>query len=168
MQVGGIEATKEAIFGPLPFKRGKDILAFFAQPVWDMDEFNVLCPPPVNRNYRFTKGGKELDPDAPVYKEALAAYGRKRWGYIVMKSLEPSNIKWNKVKADDPETWLNVEEELRETLAHFEFSKLMELVHEANALDEEKLAENAKLFFQRTAQQADPSENSPDSEVANS
>jgi len=162
MKIGGVAANKsKAIFPapdkPLTFRRGNDYLAFFAQPVWDFDEFSALCPLPENTHYRFEKGGKVKDPDAPAYREALKDYARKRWGYLVLKSLEPSRIEWNTVDPDDPETWGNVEHDLRSILSHYEVAALLHLVDEANALDAEKLEDNAKSFFQSRAEESQKS-----------
>lgn len=149
MKVNGVSTDKsKAIFGPLTFKRGDQFLAFYAQPVWTLDEFEALCPPPVNEYYRFTKNGKEKDPDAPAYRDMISIYSRKRWGYVVLKSLEPSKIEWDKVSLDDPNTWKDVEQELRAELGLYEFAKVMTLVDEANAIDAAKLEENAQSFFQ--------------------
>jgi len=172
MKVNGVSTDKsEAIFGPLPFKRGKKFLAFYAQPVWDLDEFNALCPPPENEFYRFTKNGKEKDPEAPGYLDLIGRYSRKRWGYVVLKSLEPSKIEWDNVSLKDPNTWDKVEEELRKELGLYEFAKVMTLVDEANAIDEEKLEENAQSFFQlmleevtSESSQQEEAENTPSSE----
>jgi hypothetical protein len=166
MRINGVSADKDAAIFPAPgkpltFKRGQNFLAFYAQPVWDMDEFNALCPLPENKNFRFEKGGKVKDPDAPAWRETLSEYSRKRWGYVVLKSLEPSNIEWDGVSLDDPSTWLTVEEELKKHLAVYEFAKVMELVDEANAIDAAKLEENAESFFQQSLRAEDTSENSP-------
>lgn len=153
MKVGGVDSEKcEAIFGPLPFKRmvdGKETyMTFFAEPVWNMEEFDQLCPPPENKSGAFTKGGWKTDPEAPAYLDALAVYGRQRWSYMIIKSLAPSNIEWSEVDLKNPKTWPKVEEELKRSLSHFEFAKVLALVEEANALDSAKLEENAKSFFQ--------------------
>lgn len=156
MKVNGVSNDKNVKFGPVVFKRGANkFLTFYAQPVWSMDEFNAVCPPPVNRSYIFTKNGKELDDNAPAYLEELKQFYRKRWGYVMLKSLEPSKIEWGKVNPSDPKTWSMVEEELREELSIYEFAKVAKLVDEANALDEEKLEENAKSFFQLAAAEAE-------------
>ena len=167
MKVGGVETSREALFGPLTFRRGKDYLVFYAQPVWDLDEFNLRCPAPVNNHHMFTKGGKVIDPKAPAYLDALAEHSRKRWGYIVLKTLEPSNITWDNVSLVDPSTWVNVEQDLKRSLGLYEFSRVMRLVDEANAIDEEKLEENAQSFFQQQAQAAEAKKQSPNTAPAN-
>jgi hypothetical protein len=156
MKINGQSTKDNAIFPapgkPLTFKRGEGFIAFYAQPVWDMNEFDALLPPPENRKYRFTKNGKEKDPNAPEYQEALAAYRRARWGYVVLKSLEPSKelgVEWETCSLDDPKTWGNVEAELKSALGLYEFAKVMDLVDEANAIDADKLEANAASFFAR-------------------
>lgn len=152
MKVNGVGNDKKVLFGPVVFKRGDNkFWSFYAQPVWSMDEFNALCPAPVNRNYVFTAAGKQLDDQAPAYLEELKDFYRRRWGFVMMKSLEPSSIQWEKVNPSDPKTWGLVEEELRGELSVYEFAKVAKLVDEANALDEDKLEENAKSFFQLAA-----------------
>lgn len=164
MKVNGVKNDKTVLFGPVTFKRGEGkFLAFYAQPVWSMDEFNALCPVPANRNYVFTAAGRQLDDQAPAYLEELKDFYRKRWGYVMMKALEPSKIEWERVNPSDPKTWGLVEEELRAELAVYEFAKVAKLVDEANALDEDKLEENAKSFFQLVAAEAaDVDQNSQD------
>lgn len=158
MKVGGVTNDRDVVFGPITFKRGTNqFLAFYAKPVWDLEEFNALCPPPVNKSYYFTKDkGKQLDPEAPAYLEDLQEYYRRRWGFVMMKSLEPSNIEWDTVKPNDPNTWGLVESELRKSLSIYEFARVAKLVDEANALDEAKLEENAQSFFQLRAARIDP------------
>lgn len=174
MKINGQSTKTNAIFPepgkPLTFRRGNGFIAFYAQPVWDLEEFDALMPPPVNTKYRYTKDGKELDPNAPEYKEALAAYVTARWGYVVLKSLEPSKelgVEWETVSLDDPTTWANVETELKEALGLYEFAKVMQLVDEANAIDSTKLEANAESFFQRQREE-DGRKNSPADEPPSS
>lgn len=172
MKINGVTPDKATAIYPAPnkpltFKRGDSFLAFYAQPVWSFRDFHAMCPVPENTHYRFEKGGKTKDPDHPAYLEQLALYGRKRWGYMVLKTLEPSNIEWDTVSLSDPNTWLNVEDELRAVLSFYEFAKVIELVETANALDDDKLEENAQSFFQLMSQsQGSPSPDQKD-EVAN-
>ena len=169
MKVNGVSADKStAKFGPLTFKRGDTFLAFYAQPVWNMDEFNALCPRPVNTHVRYEKGGKVKDPDAPAYLEELGKFSVKRWGYVILKTLEPSNIEWENVSLADPGTWGEVEAELRANLGIYEFAKVMELVDEANAIDEAKLEENSQSFFHMMSQPSPTEENSQPGEAENS
>jgi hypothetical protein len=155
MRVNGQEAKQKVVFGPLVFKRGEgQFLAFYAQPVWSYDEFDQLCPTPENKNFVFTREGKKVDDDSPAFRVQLKEYALRKWSWLVLKTLEPSKIEWDQVKEDDPKTWGLVEKELQESLAVFEFNKLMDLVDEANAMSDEKLEANAETFFQIAAQGA--------------
>lgn len=174
MKSKGKDTRENAIFGPLSFKRKDDFITFFAQPVWDFKEFDELCPKPKNTAVSFMRNErgraiKQVDPEAPEYKTALKGHDEQRWGYYVIKSLEPSfepagDLEWERVDPKDPLTWGLVEQELRDSLSHYEFVKVMALVDEANALDAAKLEENAETFFLRevekeiNAQKAESSE----------
>lgn len=176
MRVNGKERKKkEVVFGPVTLQCGYDdkgepeFWDFLAVPVWDRDEFNQLCPepmPPV-RGYK-PDGSKTYDTEGKTpagvdYKRDIKLHGLRWWGYLILKSLEPSNIQWDMVSLDDPETWSLVEDELRADLAHYEFGKVTDLVEEANAISLEKLEENRRTFWQRRALLAQQ-KNSPDGE----
>lgn len=159
MRVNGKERKKkDVVFGPLTLQCGYDkkgepeFWDFLAVPVWNREEFNRLCPepmPPV-RGYK-PDGSKTYDIEGKEYKDDLKLHGLRWWGYLILKSLEPSNIQWDTVSLDNPETWDKVEAELDMHLAHYEFNKLTDLVEEANALSAAKLEENRKTFWQRRA-----------------
>jgi hypothetical protein len=172
MKVNGESTKANALFPaqgkPLTFKRGNGFIGFYAQPVWDMEEFDELYPKPVNKKIRFNKnapGGKEADPNSPEHKEALAEYARARWGYVVLKSLEPSKelgVEWEAVSLTDPKTWVDVEKELKESLGIYEFAKVMQLVDEANAIDDAKLEANAESFFRGQSEEDGQKNSQPD------
>lgn len=172
MQVNGVQNDKEsALFGPICFQRGfqrdekgkvktdpetnepiKNLLVFWAQPLWNYDDFEERCPKPVPEGtaVKFTPDkGKIIDWQDPNYLEQLRAYGQKKWGYLVLKSLEPSNVIFDNARLDDPDTWSNVGEELDRELAYYEKAAVLKLVDEANALDKAKLEENLQSFFRQ-------------------
>lgn len=160
MKVGGIQATKEqALYGPLCFKRmqgEKEVfLTFYARPVWDFDEFRALVPKPENSYGAYVKGGWQTDDNHPAYLDELNQYVKLRSWYITLKSLEPSQIEWEKVRPNDPKTWKHIDDEISGLLSVFEAIELRNLVNEANALDDSKLEENRQTFFrQREAEKA--------------
>jgi len=163
MKIDGKQFSNDnAIFGPVVIKRGKEEFAFFAQPVWDYVEFDAMCPRPTApvTGWNPTTGKKEADPKSPVYREAVKKYGLQRWGYLVLKSLEPSKLDLSDmgVSIDDPESLVKVEEALtynKETnpngLGEYELLEIMRIVDEANCLDAEKLEENRQSFLERMA-----------------
>lgn len=163
MKINGKQFSNDnAIFGPVVIKRGDDEFAFFAQPVWNYIEFDAICPRPTApvTGWNPSSGKKEADPKSPVYKEAMQKYGRQRWGYHILKSLEPSKLDLSEhgVNIDDPDSLVNVEEALQYNkeknpngLGEYEFLEVMRLVDEANCLDAEKLEENKQSFLDRRA-----------------
>lgn len=177
MKVNGVEAKREdAVYGPVSFQRGIDedgnpvYLDFLAVPLWDRKEFDELCPaptPPV-KGYK-PDGSKTYDEEAPDHLAKKRARSAKWWGYLVLTSLAPSNIEWESVSIDDPDTWDKVEDELgppNGILSYYEFGKVMDLVNQANALDQAKLEANLQSFWQRragSAQQSNSQDGGPKS-----
>lgn len=156
MRVRGVDTKPlDLKYGPEVFQRGDEELVFYAQPVWSFDEFEALVPFPENDTYVFTPKGKEKDWDSPSWKQKQDDYNRKRWGWFVLKALEPSEIEWSKVSLDDPDTFVYVEDELRESLLPVEFTRVMNLAEQASSLDARKLEENRESFLRRQARRTE-------------
>jgi hypothetical protein len=170
LRVNGVENVKDISYGPLCFKRGDDFLTFTAVPVWSMEDFDRLNPVPENDNYFFGPDGKKTkDYDCSAWKDTEAEYWRRRWGYVILKSLEPSKIEIDGISIDDPATWGNVESALKSELTEYEFQHLMGLVDEANALDQRKLDANVATFMERqTAKNSLPENSSSSASAATS
>lgn len=167
MKIGGVEAKKSGPLPPLVLKGGRaEELVFYAEPVHDLEEFNVLCPKPdVSKFGMFGAGGNwEANPADPRYIDAIEHWYKLRWAYIVIKSLTPSKIEWSKVELRKPETWLQYKHELADVLSYNEYGLLIGLINEANALDAEKLEENRATFFQKLAKR-DPAPNGQSGEA---
>jgi len=94
-------------------------------------------------------------------------HGELRFAYMVLKSLEPSDIEWEKVNAADPSTWLGWQDELKEAgISQTELNRIIVCVMQANALDEDKLKEAREVFLRGPVPV--PSEYSgPDTELEN-
>jgi hypothetical protein len=151
MKIGGVEAKRRGELEPLVFSRedGND-LVFIAKPVYNLDEFIALCPEPDVKQFgKMTKDGWVPDLEAPQYLDLLRLRRVAHWDYTMIKSLEPSNINWDKVKHNDPKTWKHCQTELLSVLSYTEFSKVIGLVEEANTMDDAKLEENRESFFRK-------------------
>ena len=112
-----------------------------------MEEFQAKCPLPKPPG-KFTKDGWVAEENDPTYQQVMAEWGKKRLGYIVTRSLEPSNIEWDTVKLDDPRTWANWETDLIDGgLTQIEANRVLALVMEANSLDEAKLSKAREVFL---------------------
>jgi len=159
MKVGGKEWTSSAWEpDPLVLNRGRDkdgkpqFLVFRARGIKNYDEFTRLCPKPKNHSGYLTPSGWKEDPKSPQYLDQLELWKQRRWAYTVIKTLEPSEIEWDKVQLSNPKTWLHYEAELLQIVNHCEQGLVIDLVHTANALDQEKLEENRQSFFQQLEQ----------------
>lgn len=146
MKINGIEVN-----GPneeiLVLPRKDQQLVFRARSVPSFEEFDAMVNAPVAPGVRTKDGFKKKEND-PTYREQKDLYEKKRWAYMILKSLEPSNIEWSTVSMDDSNTWLNWENELKEAgFSSVEVGRIQTLVLQANALDETKLEEARKNFL---------------------
>jgi hypothetical protein len=157
MKIGGIDPTTlpSEVFLVLP--RGDQEIVFRAQPVKDMDAFEALCPRPTPPGKMTREGWVPLDND-PTYQTVLAAWANQRLGYMVLKSLEPSQVEWDTLNEGDPSTWRNWSKDLLAGgLSDMECHRVMNLVLEANCLDEVKLKKAREVFLAGQAPKAESS-----------
>ena len=78
----------------------------------------------------------------------LGEWAKKRLGYMVIRSLAPSEIEWDTANVNDPRTWANWEDDLKSGgLTQVECNRVLALVLEANALDEAKLQKAREVFL---------------------
>lgn len=147
MRIGGVEvsdACEDVLVLPRP--TGEDIV-FRARAVTDMGVFEKICPEPVPA-VRIVPGGTEKSLDAPGYLKAVQQRSEKRFNYICILTLEPSEIEWSKVKKDQPETWHLWTTELQEAgLSSVEVNRVQNLIFSTNALDEYKLKAAREAFL---------------------
>ena len=146
MRVGGVTVTAP-VEELLVIPRGDTNLVFIAKALDNMDEFDALSPKPEPPG-KFTKDGWVPEPDHPDYRTILEHYGIRRLAYIVVRSLEPSNIEWDTVDISNPKTWVNWETDLRNAkMTGIEIDKVLQLVIETNSLSEAKLKKARESFL---------------------
>ena len=147
MRIGGIELKgpcEEVLV--LPRLKTDDII-IQAQAVMDMDAFDVLCPMPTPPGKR-TKDGFQPNPKDKTYLQQVDQRDETRFAYMVIKSLEPSEIEWAKVDMDKPATWCKWTEEMKEAgVSATEVNRIIGCVMQANSLDEAKLKEAREVFL---------------------
>ena len=145
MKIGGVKVTRCEEILVLP--RTGDNLIFIAHAVASMDEFDAMCPQP-EATSRIVPGKGTVTHETEGFLKELRAYNEKRHAYICIKTLEPSNIDWDNVDLEKPETWAAWMEELESAgLADIELQRVQVLVLEANALSESKLKEARDSFL---------------------
>ena len=151
MKIGGIDPKTLCNEVVLVLPRGDEKIVFRARGLSDMDEFDAICPVPKPPG-KLTKDGWVPQLNDPTYQQVAAEYGKKRLGYIVTRSLEPTEIEWDTVTLDDPRTWPNWEKDLIDGgLTQIEANRVLALVMEANALDEAKLTKAREVFLRGRA-----------------
>jgi len=152
MKIGGVDPKTLCNEVLLVLPRGDVELVFRARGLKDMDKFNDLCPQP-KMPTKLTREGPVSMPEDVYYKEMIDQWAKKRLGYIVVNSLEPSDIEWDTVEEDNPRTWKNWENDLRNGgLSEIECSRVLATVMEANALDEAKLRKAREVFLRGQVQ----------------
>lgn len=156
MKIGGIEVK-----GPnevlLVLPREEYEIVIRARAVLDMSEFEELCPEPKPPGKQ-TKGGYEYDTDDPGYKQQMENHNERQLGFLVVKSLEPSEIEWDLVDISKPNTYTKWQEDFQGAgLSTIEVNRIMQVVMEANALDESKLEAARQVFLRGQRQGLDAS-----------
>lgn len=151
MRIGGvtIDGPNEEI---LVLPRLGDDIVIRAKAVSDMSEFKALVPEPKPPG-KLTKNGWEPTLNDETFKQKMTKYGEQRYAFLLIQSLEPSKIEWEKVTLDNPKTWtLWGEELLAAGLSTVEVDRISVCVMRANALDEAKLTEARELFLRGMAE----------------
>ena len=130
----------------LPRSNGE--LVITARAVQSMEDFDRFVPEPkAKMGWAKGKGTIPLTKD-PQFKQQMESYGNKRFAFMALKSLEPSDIEWQTVDLHKPDTWDNWMDELKENgLSEFEVNRIIQLIMQANALDEAKLKEARETFL---------------------
>ena len=155
MKIGGIDPTTlpTEVFLVLP--RGDQEIVFRARPVPSMDEFEALCPRPTPPG-KMTRDGwvpHGERPDLPAGHGRLGPdSGSATW----------SSSRWSPARSSGirstwpiPSTWKNWSTDLRSGgLSDIECQRVMNLVLEANCLDEAKLKKAREVFLAGEATKA--------------
>jgi hypothetical protein len=151
MKIGGIEfknPCEEVLVLP---RLNTDDIVIKARAVMDMDAFDALCPLPKAPVVR-KKGGAAPNLSDKTYLQQVAQRDQIRFAYMVIKSLEPSEIEWEHVDMDQPSTWLKWTDEFKEAgVSATEVNRVIACVMQANSLDEAKLKEARDLFLRGPA-----------------
>lgn len=140
----------------LVLPRGEDKIVFIAQAMdTDDDNFNKLVtlpePPTIMR-----KGGiKELNITDPVYIKQMDEYAEIKTAYMMIMSLKESpDLEWETIDYEKPSTWKNWQKELKDSgFTEVERMKVLQVVMQANSLDEALLEQARSDFLQEQALQ---------------
>lgn len=130
-------------------------IIFLVKGVVDMDPFYALCPGP-NPPIDMLPGGKtRQNIEDPGYKDELNRWWSKRSAWIAITSLRDSpELEWDRVKFDDPNTWIEWQKELQEAgFVDGEIGRVMSAILEVNGLNENLVEEARQSFLTTRASQ---------------
>lgn len=116
--------------------------------VTDESMFDVLCPEPTPPK-ALKKGGERVEVyDDPGYIAKKAQHAAKREAWYVIQSLKPSQIEWVSIKDEDPDTWINWRQELRDAgFSVLEINTIYATFLETNMVTEAMLDEARNRFL---------------------
>jgi hypothetical protein len=150
----------------LVLPRGNSTVVIKARALLDLDSFNKVCPEPKPPG-RQTRDGFVPNTNDDTYKKRLDQHHLQRIGYMVLHTLEPTNIAWEMVLADNPKSWPKWEDELKESgFTNVECNLILGLVLDVNSLNEAKLKEARASFLRGQVQEQNgsPSQSSEQSD----
>lgn len=131
----------------LVLPRSQGDIVFRGRAIADFEEFNELCPAPLPPTI-LTRKGKEEDHEDEGFKQQKNQYSLRRMAWMVIKTLEPSDIEWDTIDMEKPSTWGNWVDEMSKVLSPGEQQRLLNFVLQVNCLDEAKV-EQARADFLR-------------------
>lgn len=136
--------------------RDKGDIIFKAEPVIDYIEFDELCPKPEPPEVLKPGNIRFKDPNNPEYKKRLDEWAERRSLWMILKSLEPSNITWDTVNMSDPSTWIKYQDEMDASgLSKLESSKILDMVINACGLNQDRIDEATERFLANLEQPLD-------------
>ncbi len=126
---------------------GEEIV-FKAQAVLSYEEFEKIYPHPQPPSILKRGAGKaEKDFNDKKYQKELDEYASAKSYWMILKSLEPSKIEWQKVKMDDPSTYKYFDDELSAVFTEATKMEIMNIITTANGLNDDKLKEARERFL---------------------
>jgi len=145
MKIGGKKVTPNESILVLPRPDGDLIIKARSADI--NDEFDARFPLPIAPLIQ-TKDGNHYDYKDPDYKRACKIRDGRRFSFLVLRSLEPSNIEWDTVDMESPNTWSNWTEDMKNAgMSEVEVQRVINTVLAANALDEEKIQQALDSFL---------------------
>jgi len=148
MKIGGIDPTTLPTEEFLVLPRGEETIVFRAIGVPNYDEFDAMCPEPTAPMINRAGQGWVPNLKEPGYTDMMKTYSARKMSWLVIKSLEPSDIEWDQVSLDDPSTWTEWDQDfIKNGFTMVECNRIQHLAFEANCLDEAKLEKAREAFL---------------------
>jgi hypothetical protein len=148
------------------FPHGESEIVFLIQGVFSFDEFDKLAPEPQPPSIMYPGGKTDKDFNDKKYIEALETRDKQRITWMYLKALEPSDLEYEKVKIEDPDTYKHFEEEFDIAgIAPGYVRFIKEAIINLSGFNHEMVTEATQRFLAGLEQQTKPS--SPSTEQPN-
>lgn len=139
--------TDEAI---LVIPRGDTNIILKMIAIENEKDFETMCPMPTPPIRKYPDGREVPNPESPEYNKAINKWAEQRMAWVTIKSLSATeDMEWENVKLDDPETWLNYQEELKETFSQLEINLIMAKIFDVCGLSAAKIEKATEDFLAR-------------------
>lgn len=127
--------------------REPENIVFVCEAVLDYSEFEKLVPSPQPPLVRPTGKAPYYDTKDKKYLKALDERSSLRTKWMLLKTIQNSEVEFETIRMDDPTTWDNFENELSTCLTPYEVSQLLGKIYQAN-IPNERVREEAENFSQ--------------------
>lgn len=155
LSIGGrvVDGPKKKL---LVIPRDEGDVAFHFIAILDDADFLKVYPQPVPPRTFKPKLQATIDNvEDPAYKVRLSTWQDAKGDWFFLKSIEPSKIEWQSVKMDDPSTYRNWRNELKEAgFSIAEINQIYATFAETNMVTEEMLEDARKRFLALQAVEA--------------
>lgn len=129
-------------------REGQEDIIIIAQAIVEMGEFDEFVKLPLPPTVTKAGGVVESNFADKGYVDQISSYNMKKLAFIVLKSLEPSEIEWETVDLKNPSTWAGYMDEMKGAgFSDVEINRIGQACMEANALDEAKLDAARQSFL---------------------
>ncbi len=133
------EYVEEDAEGNLITKNGD--VVFVCEAVPNFDEFEAKVPAPA-APLKLVPGGEKVENlEDKSYLQRTEDYGQMKMDWMLFRSLSATpGLEWDTVKEDDPKTWSNIQQELKDAnFTEIEVGMILRGMMDANSLNEDKL-----------------------------
>lgn len=147
MKLRGTKLEEKATC-PVVFERPSGAIVFTLSAVLNTSDFDKIYPEPKPPK-AIKKGIEFLNIKDPRYVAACEQRAIASTGWLVLETLKATpDLEWEKVKADDPNTWHLWKDELQEAgFSNGEIAYLVNKISEVNGLDEKRLDAARESFL---------------------
>ena len=149
--------------------RGGDVedIIFRARAILSYKPFEDLVARPTPPSKMMKGGAKVPDTNNKNFQAAVLQYNRRRMAWSLITSLQATpGIEWETVDYNDPNTWENWENELRDGgLSESEIAMVINGYAAANSLSEEKLEAARERFLRLSQEQQEKSSYQKDGDM---